>query len=55
MRLLCGSDGVEKWDSEVWDEILSVQDIGNRVRVVVSTYQVSCAVANIFGYQLNVK
>lgn len=44
MRLLSGNDGVEKWDSQVWDEILSVQDIDNRVRVVVSTYQVSFAV-----------
>lgn len=44
MRLLSGSDGVEKWTSEIWNEILSAQDIGSRVRVVVSTYQVSCPV-----------
>lgn len=41
MRLLSGNDGVEKWDSEIWDEILSVQDTRSRVRIVVSTYQVS--------------
>lgn len=44
MRLLTGNDGVEKWDSEIWDEILSVQDTSSRVRIVVSTYQVSCPV-----------
>ena len=41
MRILSGNDGVEKWNAEIWDEILSAGDISKRVRVVVSTHQVS--------------
>jgi len=41
MKLLSGNDGVEKWNSEIWDEILAFGNENTRVKVVVSTHQVS--------------
>ncbi|KAF8468942.1 hypothetical protein BDZ91DRAFT_721433 [Kalaharituber pfeilii] len=39
MKLLTGNDGLDKWNSTVWTEILKFGK-ENQVRVVVSTYQV---------------
>lgn len=41
MKLLSGNDRVEKWNSEIWDEILAIGDESKKVRVVVSTHKVS--------------
>ncbi|KAF8420020.1 hypothetical protein EV426DRAFT_613050 [Tirmania nivea] len=40
MKLLCGDDGVEKWNSKIWDEILALGDENKRVKVAVSTHQI---------------
>ena len=41
MKFLSGNDGVEKWNKKIWNEILSAGNISKRVKVVVSTHQVS--------------
>lgn len=40
IKLLSGNDGTEKWDSDIWDEVLGLGDIDKRVKVAVSTHQV---------------